>query len=130
MSATELVLLLHRLGYEQPVEESSVDWCFEFESVLPFFKWICHHLSKENIISQTKVEEYETLKKQGKIVEGEELEQLIATLEQSDHVKREDLQFVPFSPFFPPSFPLFPFLSLFSHQTISFHPFAGSNLLR
>ncbi|XP_057717781.1 AUGMIN subunit 3 [Arachis stenosperma] len=76
MSGSRLCSLLVELGFEgsESLDPDSFEWPFQYEQTRPVLHWICSSLRPSNILSLSDLSQYEQFKKEGKLLEGEDLD--------------------------------------------------------
>ncbi|MED6222881.1 AUGMIN subunit 3 [Stylosanthes scabra] len=76
MSGSRLCSLLAELGFQDSecLDPDSFEWPFQYEHTRPVLHWICSSLRPSNILSLSDLSQYEQFKKEGKLLEGEDLD--------------------------------------------------------
>ncbi|KAJ4969875.1 hypothetical protein NE237_002974 [Protea cynaroides] len=76
MSGARLCGLLSELGYEGHgvLDPDSFEWPFQYEEARPLLEWICSSLRPTNVLSAAEVSQYEQFLREGKLLEGEDLD--------------------------------------------------------
>ncbi|XAR60900.1 hypothetical protein NMG60_11034441 [Bertholletia excelsa] len=76
MSGARLCALLGELGYEghEALDPDSFEWPFQYDDARPILDWLCSSLRPSNVLSPSEVSQYEQFIKEGKLLEGEDLD--------------------------------------------------------
>ncbi|VVB15413.1 unnamed protein product [Arabis nemorensis] len=77
MSGARLCSLVAELGYEGAgkLDPDSFEWPFQYDDARPILDWICSSLRPSNVLSLAELSLYEQFQKEGKLLEGEDLDQ-------------------------------------------------------
>lgn len=77
MSGARLCSLVAELGYEGAgkLDPDSFEWPFQYEDARPILDWICSSLRPSNVLSLSELSLYEQFQREGKLLEGEDLDQ-------------------------------------------------------
>ncbi|KAL0658356.1 hypothetical protein Bca4012_078941 [Brassica carinata] len=77
MSGARLCSLVAELGYEGAgkLDPDSFEWPFQYDDARPILDWICSSLRPSNVLSLPELSLYEQFRREGKLLEGEDLDQ-------------------------------------------------------
>ncbi|XP_010482101.1 PREDICTED: AUGMIN subunit 3-like isoform X2 [Camelina sativa] len=77
MSSARLCSLVAELGYEGAgkLDPDSFEWPFQCDDARPILDWICSSLRSSNVLSLAELSLYEQFQRDGKLLEGEDLDQ-------------------------------------------------------
>ncbi|XP_010442275.1 PREDICTED: AUGMIN subunit 3 isoform X2 [Camelina sativa] len=77
MSSARLCSLVAELGYEGAgkLDPDSFEWPFQCDDARPILDWICSSLRPSNVLSLAELSLYEQFQRDGKLLEGEDLDQ-------------------------------------------------------
>ncbi|XP_009151648.1 AUGMIN subunit 3 isoform X2 [Brassica rapa] len=77
MSGARLCSLVAELGYEGAgkLDPDSFEWPFQYDDARPILDWICSSLRPSNVLSLPELSLYEQFQREGKLLEGEDLDQ-------------------------------------------------------
>ncbi|KAJ0253932.1 AUGMIN subunit 3 [Hirschfeldia incana] len=77
MSGARLCSLVAELGYEGAgkLDPDSFEWPFQYDDARPILDWICSSLRPSNVLSLSELSLYEQFQREGKLLEGEDLDQ-------------------------------------------------------
>uniref|UniRef100_A0A1J3J0K6 HAUS augmin-like complex subunit 3 n=2 Tax=Noccaea caerulescens TaxID=107243 RepID=A0A1J3J0K6_NOCCA len=77
MSGARLCSLVAELGYEGAgkLDPDSFEWPFQYDDARPILDWICSSLRPSNVLSLAELSLYEQFEREGKLLEGEDLDQ-------------------------------------------------------
>ncbi|KAF8105646.1 hypothetical protein N665_0157s0213 [Sinapis alba] len=77
MSGARLCSLVSELGYEGAgkLDPDSFEWPFQYDDARPILDWICSSLRPSNVLSHPELSLYEQFQREGKLLEGEDLDQ-------------------------------------------------------
>ncbi|CAA7058912.1 unnamed protein product [Microthlaspi erraticum] len=77
MSGARLCSLVAELGYEGAgkLDPDSFEWPFQYDDARPILDWICSSLRTSNVLSLAELSLYEQFEREGKLLEGEDLDQ-------------------------------------------------------
>ncbi|KFK31326.1 hypothetical protein AALP_AA6G097800 [Arabis alpina] len=77
MSGARLCSLVSELGYEGAgkLDPDSFEWPFQYDDARPILDWICSSLRPSNVLSLAQLSLYDQFQKEGKLLEGEDLDQ-------------------------------------------------------
>ncbi|CAN8265666.1 unnamed protein product [Cochlearia groenlandica] len=77
MSGARLCSLVAELGYEGAgkLDTDSFEWPFQYDDARPILDWICSSLRPSNVLSLAELSLYEQFQREGKLLEGEDLDQ-------------------------------------------------------
>ena len=97
MSAKRVIGSLKRLGYKNAsnIDEGSLEYLFENETLVPFLDWLADSLQKAESLSKDEIQIFQRIKDSGKVIlEGEELRRAIATMpfDEGENLDEEDLK--------------------------------------
>ncbi|XP_068132165.1 HAUS augmin-like complex subunit 3 isoform X2 [Hyperolius riggenbachi] len=77
------VQTLQKLGYPKAskLDGQDFDWLFETTDARPFLDWICGNITKQNVMSEEKLQAFNDLKESGKaILDEKALDELMKTI--------------------------------------------------
>ncbi|XP_024356885.1 AUGMIN subunit 3 isoform X2 [Physcomitrium patens] len=76
MSGARLCSTLAHLGFEgwQLLDPDSFEWPFQYEETRPLLDFLCTNLRPSNVLSLPELLQYNELKAEGKLLEGEDLD--------------------------------------------------------
>ncbi|ESQ32458.1 hypothetical protein EUTSA_v10003836mg [Eutrema salsugineum] len=77
MSGARLCSLVAELGYKGAgkLDPDSFEWPFQYDDARPILDWICSSLRPSNVLSLAELSLYEQFQREGKLLEGEDLDQ-------------------------------------------------------